>query len=49
MVYRAHGKFLLTAEYMVLKGAKALALPLSYGQQMQVSDIAGDSWHWYSA
>lgn len=49
MEYRAHGKFLLTAEYMVLKGAKALALPLSYGQQMQVSDVVGDSCYWYSA
>ncbi|HKJ41914.1 MAG TPA: GYDIA family GHMP kinase [Sunxiuqinia sp.] len=34
--YRAHGKLLLTAEYLVLHGANAIALPLKYGQQMEV-------------
>ena len=34
--YHAHGKLLLTAEYYVLLGAKALALPLQYGQRMDV-------------
>jgi mevalonate kinase len=33
----AHGKLLLTAEYAVLDGALALALPLRYGQMLQVS------------
>ena len=36
--YRAHGKLLLTAEYFVLLGAKAIALPVKYGQQMVVSN-----------
>lgn len=49
MEYRAHGKFLLSGEYMVLKGAKALALPLKYGQRMQVSDTAYEGCRWYSA
>ena len=35
--YHAHGKLLLTAEYFVLLGAKAIALPLQYGQRMDVS------------
>jgi mevalonate kinase len=33
---RARGKFLLTAEYFVLDGALALALPLRYGQTLHV-------------
>ena len=32
--YYSHGKFLLTSEYLVLKGALALALPLKLGQSM---------------
>lgn len=34
--YRANGKLLLTGEYIVLHGAKALALPLKVGQQLAV-------------
>jgi mevalonate kinase len=32
----SHGKLLLTGEYMVLLGAKALALPLRFGQTMTI-------------
>ena len=32
----SHGKFLLTGEYLVLKGALALALPLKLGQSLTV-------------
>ena len=35
-LYRANGKFLLTGEYLVLKGALALALPLKLGQSLSV-------------
>lgn len=35
--YRANGKLLLTGEYLVLRGAKAIAMPLNVGQQMVVS------------
>lgn len=35
--YRANGKLLLTGEYLVLHGAKAIAMPLNVGQQMVVS------------
>jgi mevalonate kinase len=35
--YRANGKLLLTGEYLVLHGAKAIAMPLNVGQQMSVS------------
>lgn len=34
--FHANGKLLLSGEYFVLHGAKALALPLRYGQQMTV-------------
>lgn len=36
--YRANGKLLLTGEYLVLHGAKAIALPLKMGQQLTVQD-----------
>jgi mevalonate kinase len=35
--YYAHGKLLLTGEYLVLNGAKALALPLKMDQWMTVA------------
>jgi mevalonate kinase len=34
---RASGKLLLTGEYFVLDGATALALPVRYGQRLEVS------------
>lgn len=47
-LYQAHGKFLLTGEYLVLKGALALALPLKLGQSLQVSFVDADTHrlHW---
>ncbi len=36
--YYANGKLLLTGEYMVLQGAKAIALPLKVGQKLTVSE-----------
>ncbi len=41
--YHAKGKFLLSAEYFVLDGALALALPLQYGQVMKVKSIEGSN------
>lgn len=35
--FSAHGKLLLTGEYLVLDGAKALAIPTRFRQQMRVS------------
>ena len=37
--YRANGKFLLSGEYLVLQGARALALPLNLGQSLEVTTI----------
>lgn len=39
--FYAHGKLLITGEYFVLAGAKALALPLKLGQSLQVSTLEG--------
>ena len=35
MLFKSNGKFLLTGEYLVLKGATALALPLKKGQSLE--------------
>ncbi|MCA0151913.1 GYDIA family GHMP kinase [Winogradskyella vincentii] len=34
--FRSNGKLLLTAEYAVLDGAKALAVPTKYGQSLEI-------------
>ena len=44
--YHSHGKFLLTGEYLVLKGALALALPLKLGQTLTVETIPETSLQW---
>ena len=46
--YYSHGKFLLTGEYLVLKGALALALPLKLGQSLEISlaDTDTHRLHW---
>jgi mevalonate kinase len=41
--YHARGKLLLSAEYMVLHGAEALAVPLTRGQSMSVKPREGNS------
>ena len=46
--YNSHGKFLLTGEYLVLKSALALALPLKLGQSLEVEELDSSSnrLHW---
>ena len=44
--YYSHGKFLLTGEYLVLKGALALALPLKLGQTLSVETSHSASLQW---
>lgn len=42
--WHSHGKLLLTGEYLVLEGAKALAIPVNKGQNLKISaKSAGDS------
>ena len=40
--FRSNGKFLITGEYLVLAGAKALAVPLKLGQTMEVDETGND-------
>ncbi len=44
--FRANGKLLITAEYLVLKGAEAFAIPLNKGQTLscKTSDFNGLIW-----
>lgn len=46
--YKSNGKFLLTGEYLVLKGALALALPLKSGQSLSVKTLETNNGiiHW---
>ena len=46
--FRANGKLLLTAEYSVLRGALALALPTRQGQTLHIAPSGDDKLHWVS-
>tara|TARA_A200000113_G_scaffold148164_1_gene133443 strand:- start:1202 stop:2089 length:888 start_codon:yes stop_codon:yes gene_type:complete len=48
MKFYSHGKLLLTGEYTVLEGAKALALPTKKGQQLQVEPSPIEQLFWRS-
>ena len=44
--FQAHGKLLITAEYLVLSGAKALAVPTAKGQRMSVTPRTQGGTEW---
>ena len=46
--YYSHGKLLLSGEYAVLDGARALALPTRPGQWLEVSEDRGQGLSWTS-
>jgi len=46
--FYSNGKLLLTAEYVVLDGAMALALPTTFGQSLKVEPIEKGSLKWTS-
>lgn len=46
--FKSNGKILLTGEYVVLDGAKALALPTSKGQHLEVVEAGKDIIDWKS-
>jgi mevalonate kinase len=48
MTFRSNGKLLLTAEYAVLDGAMALAVPTTYGQSLSVITNDSNSLIWKS-
>ncbi|MCG9971853.1 GYDIA family GHMP kinase [Christiangramia crocea] len=47
-VFQSNGKILLTGEYAVLDGAKALALPTTKGQSLEVAEAGKDIIDWTS-
>ena len=46
--FYSNGKLLITAEYLVLDGAKALALPTKFGQYLNVSSGKSQEIRWTS-
>jgi mevalonate kinase len=46
--FYSNGKLLITGEYLVLDGAKSLALPTKYGQYLKVSSGKLGQIHWTS-
>lgn len=46
--FYSNGKLLLTGEYLVLDGAKALAIPTRFGQSMVIETIAENNIYWQS-
>lgn len=47
-LFSSNGKLLLTGEYLVLDGAKSLALPTTYGQQLLVKKTKKNTIFWKS-
>ena len=46
--FYSHGKLLLTGEYLVLDGAKALAIPTKFGQSLEVNSNSSKNIAWKS-
>ena len=46
--FKSHGKLLITGEYFVLNGAKALSIPTSYYQTLKVDKIESKIISWKS-
>jgi len=46
--FYSHGKLLLTGEYAVLDGAKAMAFPCKLGQRLRIESSAGVHFEWIS-
>ncbi len=46
--FYSNGKLLFTGEYLVLDGAKALAVPTKYGQTLEITPAAGKQIQWTS-
>ncbi len=46
--FYSHGKLLITSEYLVLDGAKALAIPTKKGQHLSVTQSSGSLLKWTS-
>ena len=47
-IFYSNGKLLITAEYLVLDGAKALALPTKFGQNLIIEESKNPEINWKS-
>ncbi len=47
--FHANGKLLLTGEYLVLEGARALAFPVRFGQQIHIEETSSRVLEWESS
>ncbi len=43
---KGNGKLLLSGEYLVLKGAKALSVPLKLGQSLDIHEVSDNGFTW---
>ena len=48
LIFKSHGKLLITGEYFILKGAKALCIPTIYYQSLKVNEIDENILKWKS-
>lgn len=48
MDFRASGKLMLLGEYLVMKGARCLAIPLKFNQTAAIVINNSDNYRWYS-
>ncbi len=48
MKFRVNGKLLLSAEYSILRGAKALSVPTRFGQGLEILPNSSGFLHWKS-
>ncbi len=48
MSFKSNGKLLITGEYLVLKGANSLAVPLNYQQTLQINKSENPGLNWIS-
>ncbi len=48
MRFHSNGKLLISGEYLVLKGALALALPVKFGQSLEISEHEREGLKWES-
>lgn len=46
--FHSNGKLLITAEYVVLDGATALAIPTTFGQSLEIATSSLEGLHWQS-
>jgi len=49
LTFKSNGKFLITAEYLILKGAIGIALPLNRGQILTIKKNNTEFIHWESS